>query len=126
MFKTAEEGRSASIQILRFSHFVEAEPVAKEIVGFPEQVDALLQIVNHAYVAVVIGLINVGELEGGAGVAAIQDDEESAVWGQLGDEMLVERVAVDLAAFSEVNGTDGIEDSRGMHSGGISDLTAVA
>jgi hypothetical protein len=126
MFKTAEEGRSASIQILRFGHFVEAEPVAKEIVGFPEQVDALLQVVNHAYVAVVIRLVNVGELEGRARVTAVQDDEESAVWRQLGDEMLVEGIAVDLAALSEVDRTDGIEDSRWVHSGGISDLTAVA
>lgn len=125
MFKTTEEGRSASIQILRFSHFVETEPVAKEIVGFPEQVDALLQVVNHAYVAVVIRLVNVGELKGRARVTAVQDDEESTVWGQLGDEMLVKGIAVDLAALSEVDRTDGIEDSRGMHSSGISDLTAV-
>jgi len=57
-------------------------------------------------------------------MAAVQNDEESAVGRQVGDEVLVQNVAVDLAARLEVVRDDGVEEASGALAGGVADLTA--
>jgi len=57
-------------------------------------------------------------------MAAVQDDEEGAVGRQIGDEVLVQDVAVDLAARLEIVGDDGVEEAGGSLAGGVADLAA--
>ena len=126
MLEAAEEVRRPSIQILRLSKLIEAKAAHEQIARLAHQMHAFSDVVNHADVAVVVGLVDVRQLEGGAGVAAVQDDEERGAGRHAGDEVLVQRVGVDLAVAPEVDGTDGVQDAGGAVPGGIPDLAAVA
>ena len=57
-------------------------------------------------------------------MAAVQNDEQGAVGRQVGDEVLMQNVAVDLAAGLEVVGNYGVEEAGGTLAGGVADLTA--
>jgi len=57
-------------------------------------------------------------------VAAVQNDKQGAVGRQVGDEVLMQNVAVDLSAGFEVVGDDGVEKTCGALAGGVADLAA--
>jgi hypothetical protein len=59
-------------------------------------------------------------------VAAVENDEEGGVWREVGDKMLVQYIRIYLALLTEIDGTDGVEETGGMVSCGILDLTTVA
>jgi hypothetical protein len=44
-------------------------------------------------------------------VAAVEDYEEGAIWWEPGDEVLVQRIAGDLAVALEIDGADCVEDT---------------
>jgi len=46
-------------------------------------------------------------------VTAVQNDKQGAIGRQVRDEVLVQDVAVDLAARLEVVGDDGVEEAGG-------------
>lgn len=57
-------------------------------------------------------------------MATVEDDKQGAVGRQVGDKVLVQDVAVDLAAGFEVVGDDGIEEAGRALAGGVADLAA--
>ena len=72
--------------------------------------NSLPDIVNHANISVVVGLVDVRKFQSGAGVAAIKNDEESAGWRHPGNEMLVQCIGINLPVLAEIHGTDGVEN----------------
>ena len=72
--------------------------------------NSLSDIVNHANISVIVGLVDVWKFQSGAGMAAIKDDEESTRWRHPRDEMLVQCIGIDLPVLAEIHGTDGIEN----------------
>ncbi len=121
----AEKGRGAGVQILRLGHLVEAEAAAEQVGRFRHQVHALANVVNQADVALVVSLVHVGELEGGPGVAAVQNGKQGAVGRHPGYEVLVQRVRVDLPALFEINGADGVQYAGWSLAGWIANLSTV-
>lgn len=85
----------------------------------------LFDVIDHTDVPVVIGAVDEGKFEGGAGVAAIKDYEEGAAWGETRDEMFVEGVAVYLAALFEIDWDDCVEDAGWVAACWILDLGAI-
>ena len=57
-------------------------------------------------------------------MTAVQNDKQGAIGRQVRDEVLVQNVAVDLAAGLEVIGDDGVEEASGALAGGVADLAA--
>jgi hypothetical protein len=81
----AEEIRSSGVQILRFAELLEGEAAEEEIVGFAEELHAYFQVVQEVYVPLVIGTVDERKLEGGPGMAAVQNHEEGAAWWEFRD-----------------------------------------
>jgi hypothetical protein len=50
---------------------------------------AFFQVVHEIHVSVIIGVIDEREFKGGAGVAAVEDYEEGAVWWEAGNQVLM-------------------------------------
>jgi hypothetical protein len=106
MLEATKEARSTCIQILRFSE-IEAAPL-NEIISFPEQVNTLLDVVNEIHIPIIVAPVHQWQLQGRAGVTAIEDHEKAAVWCKISDHVLMQHVAVNLSIALEVNGTNGI------------------
>ena len=73
-----------------------------------EERDAGFDVLHQVDVAVVVAAIYEGKLDGATAVAAVEEDEERAVWGEARDEVPVEEVAVELAVGFKVDGDDGV------------------
>ena len=56
--------------------------------------ESLLDVVHEIDIAVCVGAIDVREFDGGAGVAAVEDDEQGTAGRQFGDETAMQSVAV--------------------------------
>lgn len=61
-----EEIRRAGEELLRLAEAVEGETALEEVFGLGGEVHALAEVVDHAYVSVVVGFVDVGEFEAGA------------------------------------------------------------
>lgn len=59
-------------------------------------------------------------------MAAVEDHEERAVGGKRFDELLMQHIAVNLPVILEVDGTDGVENARGVVSCGVLNLSSMA
>ena len=86
----------------------------------------MLHVIHEIYIAVCVGAIDVGELDCGTGMAAIEDDEEGAAGGEFGDEPAMEGVAVYLAVLQIIDGDDGVVEAAVSITVWILDLAAVA
>ena len=121
-----EEVRSTGVQILRLAELLEGETAGEEIVGFAEELHTDFQVIQEVYVPLVIGTVDERELEGGSGVAAIEDHEEGTAWWKSGHQVFMEDITVDLSIFLEVYRADGVENTGRMVPSRITDLASVS
>ena len=70
------------------------------------EMKSFLHVVHKVDIAVCVRTIDVGKLDCGAGMAAIENNEESAAWGEFGNETAMECVAVYLAILQIVDRDD--------------------
>lgn len=76
MFQSLEETRGSSEQLLRIVDFVHREAALQQMLCGLQKVQALLYVVYEGDVAVFVGAVDEREFDSGAGVAAVEDDEE--------------------------------------------------
>lgn len=89
--------------MLRLAKIVVAEPTLDKARRLAHQRDALFEVVNKGDVAIFVGAVDKGEFDGGAAVAAVEEDMEHAVAREGGHERAVQLVAVDLAIGFEID-----------------------
>ncbi len=109
-----------------FWKLLEGEVAEEEIVGLAKELHAYFHVVQEVYIPLVVGPVDERKLEGGSGMAAIQDHEESAAWWESGDQVFMEDIAVDLTLFLEVYRADCVENAGGMVPSRITDLASVS
>ena len=90
MLQTLEKRRRATEQHFRVLDLVRRKPAAHEVRGGGDEAHAFFDVVHEVDIAVGVGAVDVGEFDGGAGVAAVEDDGHAAAWGDCGDESAVE------------------------------------
>ena len=86
----------------------------------------MLHVIHEIDIAVCVGAVDVGQLDCGTGMAAVEDDEEGAACGEFGNEPAMQRVAVYLAVLLIVDGDDGVVEAAVSVAVWILDLPAVA
>lgn len=121
-----EERARPGEQFLRDGDLVHGEAALDQAVGFREEVHPSFDVVHHADIAVFVAAEDEGKFDGGAGVAAVEDDEEGAVCGKSGDKCAVKLVAVELAVGLEIAGNNGGVEAGLAVAVWVFDLAAVA
>jgi len=86
MGQALEERLGASKKLTGLADAIEVEPALDEVRGFAHEFDARLDIVDHADIAVFVGAIDVGKLDRRTTVAAIEENEQTAVRWKRRDE----------------------------------------
>ena len=119
------ERLSAGKELLGVVDFVERKATLEEVGGGRDEVEALLDVVDEADVAVLVGAVDEGQLDGGAAVAAVEDDEERAARVQSRNQVPVQGVAIQLAGLLVVDGHDRVVVARRSIPVRIPDLPAV-
>ena len=112
MLECSEEGLGAAEEGLGIVYLGSREPPLDEIHGLRGQGDAGFDVVDEVDLAVGVGSVDVRKFNGGPGVAAIEEDGQASARVHGGDESSVEGVRVDLAGAFEVDGANGVVESR--------------
>ena len=120
------ERLGAGKKLLGVVDFIEGKATLEEVGGSRDEVEALLDVVDETDVAILVGAVDEGELDGGAAVAAVEDDEERAAGVQAGNHVPVQGVAVQLPGLLVVDGDDRVVVAGRSVAVGIPYLPAVA
>ena len=126
MREALEKRLRAREELLGVVDFVKRKATLEEVGGSRDQVEALPDVVDETDVAILVGAVDEGELDGGAAVAAVEDDEERAAGVQAGNHVPVQGVAVQLAGLLVVHGDDRVVVAGRSVAVGIPYLPSVA
>ena len=90
VLETLEERRGSAKKHLRVLDLVRVETSTHKVCRRSDKANAFLHVVHEVDVAVRVRAVDKGELDSGAGVAAVEDDGHSAAGRDCGDEDSVE------------------------------------
>lgn len=98
MLQALEKRRRSPKQHFRVIDLTRVEASTHEICSGADEGESLFDVVDKVDFAVGVGAVDEGEFDGGSGVAAVEEDGHTAVWGDGGDEDSVELGVVSLCA----------------------------